>query len=67
MYALIVSERHGDASPVNVGDYVLAGSDRSASMCTCIRWFLSLYGSSWIIRVVAVGACVTTLENVACK
>ena len=67
MYAAIVNERHRDASPVDAGDYVSAAASRSASICICVRYSLPLYGSSWIIRVVAVCACVTTLENVACK
>lgn len=65
MNALVVRDRHGDASPVDVGDYVSAVAN--ASICMCIRCSLSLYEISWIIRALAVCACVTTMDNVACK
>ena len=53
----VVGERHGDASPVDVGDYVAARSDRSSSICICSSLSLSLYGESCNIRVVAVRVC----------
>ena len=54
----VVGERHGDASPVDMGDYVAARSDRSSSICMCSSLSLSLYGKSCNIRVVAVLECV---------